>query len=269
MPALPVFQFDAFADRLFQGNQAAVTPLDGWLEDAALQAIAAENNFAETAFIVPTETADRWKLRWFTPETEVPLCGHATLASGAAVLTELAPALDRVTFETRSGDLVVARDGARFTLDLPAREGAMTPPPDGLSDALGHRVSALRLGEYGLVEIGSEAAVRGLSIADGVAAARLVPGDRPGCLIVTAKADTEGLDFVSRFFAPGVGLEEDAATGSSFCDLGPYWADRLGKTEMEAFQASRRGAPVGVRVMGDRVILSGGAVLYLKGEIQV
>lgn len=270
-----VYWIDAFAEQPFEGNPAVVAPLEDlapgapWPDDDLMQAMAQEHNQAETAFIRPTKDRTGWDLRWFTPAVEVPLCGHATLASGAVVLETLAPELDRVRFDTKSGPLTVTREGDHFGLNLPSAPPQAWTPPPALVDALGAEPSGAAAGEYAIVELADEDAVRDLDAKAGVAAAMLVDGRRSGCLSVTG-ASADGLDFVSRFFAPGVGIAEDHVTGSSFCDLAPYWAQRLGKTTLQGFQASPRGGHVCCRLTEPgRVTLIGGAVEYMRGELRL
>ena len=259
---------DAFADRVFAGNTAGVVPVADWPPDALMQAIAAENNCAETAFFRPTGLRGNYELRWFTPTTEVPLCGHATLAAGAVLLTEIEPTLDMAVFDTASGPLVVRKAEGAFTLDLPKRPRQTWEPPAELARALGgvNFVDAF-VAEYANVVLPSEDAVRRLK-PDFDAIARLVRGPKAGCLAVTARAD-EGkpYDFVSRFFGPGVGLPEDPVTGSSFADLVPYWSDRMGVAEVRGFQASKRGGDVKARQTLSSVRLTANTAVYLRGEL--
>ena len=264
MTLLTLYQIDAFATRAFEGNPAAVIELADWLADDVLQAIAVENNLSETAYIVATDDPGRWRLRWFTPGAEVPLCGHATLASGALVLTRLRPDLDKVVFETLSGHLVVARDGDGFAMDLPASAPEPWTPSEDIEAALGANILASARGLYPYVEFENETAVRAFDPAKGVAAARLVEDE--GELIITARGEN-GLDFVHRFFAPGVGIEEDPVTGSAMATLVPYWAQKLGKTELKLYQASPRGGHARAELRGDRVILTAHAVEVLKGKL--
>ena len=252
----------AFTDRVFTGNPAGVVPLERWLPDATLQAIAAENKLSETAFVVPTGLKGNYQLRWFTPVTEVPLCGHATLAAGAVLLSEMEPGLEVVVFDTHAGALIVRNTPEGYTLDLPRRQRVPWTPPEELSEALGGvEIVDAFVGEYANVVLDSEASVRGLK-PDYAAINTLVRGPRQGHLVVTAPAD-EGkpYDFVSRFFAPGVGVNEDPVTGSAHCALGPYWSGKLGKTDLVGHQVSARGGMVKVGVRADRVSLSGQAVL--------
>lgn len=267
--SLDLYIVDAFAGRAFEGNPAAVVPLESWLADDVLQAIAAEHNLSETAFIAPDGALDCWRLRWFTPQAEVALCGHATLASGHVALSALAPQLDAVRFSTtRAGVLTVAREDGRYAMALPAAKLASWRPPDGFAEALGADLVETRIGRYPLALLRDEAALRAVSTEAGARAARLVTDYGAGHLTLTAPADDAGTDFVSRFFAPGVGIDEDPVTGSSFCDLAPYWAQRLAKASLEGFQASRRGGRVGVRYDGgETATLLGEAVLYARGTI--
>ena len=258
----PIFQVDAFTTRRFAGNPAAVMPLDRFLEDATLQAIAAENNLSETAFLVP-EGGD-YLLRWFTPATEVPLCGHATLASAAVVMERLEPGRSRVVFHSASGPLTVKRADAGYVMDFPARPSEPVETPPGLAAALGVppvEVFANRFNYLALLE--SAETLRALA-PDMVALARI---DRPG-VIATAPGDGS-YDFVSRYFAPAKGIPEDPVTGAAHCMLVPYWAQRLGKPAFRAFQASRRGGEVVCRLAGDRVELEGSCVFYLEGEAEI
>jgi len=259
-----VYQVDAFAERAFAGNPAGVVPLERAIDLAWAQAFAAEMNLAETAYFWPEGEA--FRLRWWTPETEVRLCGHATLASAhvlwsAGLLDPGAPA----RFETHSGRLTCRRlaDGT-IEMDFPARPPAPCETPAGVEEALGARpVEAHQSAEDLLVVLGSEAEVRALT-PDFRALGRLpVRGT-----IVTASADPEtGADFVSRFFAPAVGIDEDPVTGSAHCVLTPYWTGRLGRAELIGFQASRRGGFVRVRAAGDRVSLGGRAVTVFRAEL--
>ncbi len=259
---LPFDQIDAFADRAFTGNPAAVMPLDAWLDDAMLQNIAAENNLAETAFLVmraDTTEAD-YDLRWFTPTVEVAMCGHATLASGHYLLSR-DPALARVRFSTRkAGVLVVERDGDGLTLSLPAWGPSPNPVP-GLAEALGAEPEAvLTRGEDYLVAVFATAAeVRALK-PDFRAIAALKGGDV--LCIATAPGDTT--DVISRAFAPGAGIDEDPVTGSAHAIIVPYWAARLGRNRFTAFQASARGGHLDCTLAGDRVILGGRCVTTVE-----
>ncbi len=273
--SLIVYWIDAFAEQPFEGNPAVVAPLedlapdDPWPNDELLQAMASEHNQSETAFIRPGATADERALRWFTPTTEVPMCGHATLAAGAVVLDVLSPQLENVRFDTRGGVLSVARAGEHFALDLPSKPRRGWEPPASLGDILEAPIAAGFAGEYPCVVLGDEDAVRGLDATAGITAAQGLHDARAGCLTVTAPGEG-GLDFVSRFFAPGVGIPEDPFTGSSFADLAPYWAERLGKTDLCGFQASPRGGHAGCRVSRPGwVTLTGGAVEYMRGEVRL
>lgn len=258
---LPFAQIDAFADRPFAGNPAAVMPLDAWLDDTVLQAIAQENNLAETAFLTPDASgAADYELRWFTPAVEVALCGHATLASGHYLLSG-APTLDRVTFRTRkAGILWVERDADGYAMALPAYPPTPARVP-GLLDALGldDRDILRHANGYDLVILDSAAAVLALA-PDFRALAAL--GNT--LTIVTAPgADT---DVVSRVFAPGAGIDEDPVTGSAHSVLTPYWARRLGRARFTARQASRRGGHIDCELAGEQVILRGRCVTVIEGH---
>jgi PhzF family phenazine biosynthesis protein len=257
-----IFQIDAFTTRRFAGNPAAVMPLDSFLEDAVLQAIAAENNLAETAFLVP-EDGD-YRLRWFTPTTEVPLCGHATLASAAVVMERLEPGRSMVVFHSASGPLTVNRTETGYVLNFPVRLSDPVSTPPGLEQALGAVPIEVFANTFNyLVLLESVPVLRALT-PDMAALARM---DRSG-VIVTAPGD--GIyDFVSRYFAPAKGIPEDPVTGAAHCMLAPYWAARLGKTEFRAFQASQRGGEVICRLINDRVELEGTCVFYLEGEVEI
>ena len=258
---LRLFQVDAFTDAVFGGNPAAVCPLDSWLDDATLQAIAAENNLSETAFLVPANGA--YDLRWFTPLAEVDLCGHATLASAHVVFRHLRQEADSVGFESRSGRLEVVRcDDGSLAMDFPALAAHAVPPPPGLAAGLGAEPAAVFADMDYLALFDSESAVTALS-PDFGALARL---DRRGVIV---SAPGESVDFVSRFFCPRLGVPEDPVTGSAHCMLAPFWAGRLGKTTLHAWQASARGGMLECSVAGDRVRLTGRAVQYLEGTIAV
>lgn len=258
----PIFQVDAFTTRRFAGNPAAVMPMKNFLADATLQAIAAENNLPETAFLVP-EGGD-YRLRWFTPMVEVPLCGHATLAGAAVVMERLQPERNRVVFYSASGPLTVKRADAGYVMDFPARPSEPVSTPPGLAEALGVAPSEVLANTFNYLGVLESAQVVRDLAPDMAALARM---DRPG-VIVTAPGD--GIyDFVSRYFAPAKGIPEDPVTGAAHCMLAPYWAKRLGKTAFHAFQASRRGGEIICRLAGDRVELEGTCVFYLEGEVEI
>jgi PhzF family phenazine biosynthesis protein len=259
MTTLPFFQVDAFASAPLTGNPAAVMPLDEWLDDSLMQRIAAENNLSETAFAVPSAREDAdYDLRWFTPATEVDLCGHATLASGHVLITG-----DVIRFATRSGILAVSRDGDLLQLDLPAyevRPGSI----DGLEEALGVSGESFT-GEGGnnsaIVLLGDEAAVR--SVKPDFAALKRF--DR----LVMVTAPGTSADIVSRVFASYHGIDEDPVTGAAHAALVPFWANRLGRSEFTAFQASARGGFLSCRDSGERVILGGQCVTVIEGHFQL
>jgi PhzF family phenazine biosynthesis protein len=256
-----IFQVDAFAARRFAGNPAAVMPLDRFLADATLQCIAAENNLAETAFLVP-EDGD-YRLRWFTPTVEVPLCGHATLASAAVVMERLEPGRNAVLFHSASGPLKVRRVNGAYVMDFPVRRSEPVAPPPGLAQALGVRPMEVHLNAFNYLVLVERAQVLRALVPDMAALARM---DREG-VIVTAPGEAS-YDFLSRYFAPAKGIPEDPVTGSSHCTLAPYWAGKLGKTAFRAFQASSRGGEVICRLAGERVELEGSCVFYLEGQVE-
>jgi len=257
-----IFQIDAFTTHRFAGNPAAVMPMTHFPADAVMQAIAAENNLAETAFVVP-EGGD-YRLRWFTPVTEVPLCGHATLASAAVVMERLEPERKAVVFHSKSGPLSVTRAGAGYVLNFPSRPSQQISTPPGLAEALGVVPIEVFVNSFNYMAVLERAEVLRELAPDMAAIARM---DRSG-VIVTAPGDGH-YDFVSRYFAPAKGIPEDPVTGAAHCMLAPYWAKRLGKTEFRAYQASRRGGELICRVSGDRVELEGSCVFYLEGEVEI
>ena len=266
---IPVFHVDAFTDRPFAGNPAAVCLLErprAGCDERWMQAVAREMNLSETAFIDPR--ADGYGLRWFTPAVEVDLCGHATLA-GAHVLwaSGRLPENEPARFHTRSGLLTATRDGDLVVLDFPAAPCVEAPVPVGLFEALG--VEGTYRGQSAtsdhLVEMPGEDIVRRLA----PDFTRLREVDARGVIVTSRPDGARGdCDFVSRFFAPQVGIDEDPVTGSAHCSLGPYWADRLGREELVGLQVSSRGGRVGVRVRGDRVFLSGQAVTIMTGRLE-
>jgi PhzF family phenazine biosynthesis protein len=262
MPGVPTWQVDAFTDRPFSGNPAAVCLLDREHDESWMKAVAAEMNLSETAFVRPID--DGFQLRWFTPKVEVDLCGHATLASAFALWhVSVAPPREPIRFHTRSGVLTATRYGELIELDFPAIPVEPCEPPAEVSEALGITptyAGRTRLNTYLVVT--SPNAVRTLQ----PDFRKLVKAPSHG-VIVTAESDDSRFDFISRYFAPAAGIDEDPVTGSAHCALGPYWGERLTKTELTGFQASARGGVVHVRLDGERVILGGHAVLVLAGEL--
>lgn len=260
MMRIPLYQVDAFTSKVFAGNPAAVCLLDRWLEDHVLQSIAAENNLSETAFLVPNESG--FDLRWFTPLTEVALCGHATLASAFVLFKHRKWPKQSIRFRTRkSGELVVTKQKRIFEMDFPARPTYALSAPLGLADAL--RITPLQVfgsEEDLLVVLDSEVTVR--AVEPDFAALNTVT-ERG--VIITARGEKS--DFVSRFFAPRFGVPEDPVTGSAHCVLIPYWAEILCKDVLHAYQVSKRGGEIFGRNLGNRVRISGRAALYLKGSI--
>jgi PhzF family phenazine biosynthesis protein len=258
----PIYQVDAFADALFSGNPAAVVPLDAWLPDAVMQAVAAENNLSETAFFVPRDD-DGFDLRWFTPLTEVDLCGHATLATAHVLYSHLGYEGARAVFHTRSGALRVERAGHGYRMDFPADEPVRMEASEIVSRALGAEVAELWRGRDDFMAVlDTQKQIEQLQ-PDMVALAQL--GGRG--LIATAPGDTA--DFVSRCFYPNAGIAEDPATGSAHTTLTPYWAARTGKSTLRARQLSARGADLLCFLAGNRVVLEGSAVTYMWGACHV
>lgn len=270
---LPFTVIDAFANRAFTGNQAAVMPLDAWLPDETLQAMAAEHNYAETAYLVPTEGDADYELRWFTPAVEVALCGHATLASGHQLLST-DPSRDRVRLRTRKASVLeVARADGGYAMRLPAYPPTPKAMPETLA-ALGVQRAVATLwhpAHYALVVLEDEAAVRALT-PDYRALARLTadetPNSEPDTLVIATAPGTE-TDVVSRVFAAAAGIDEDPVTGSAHAVLTPYWAERLGRPDFTAFQASQRGGHVGCRHDGDHVVLTGDCVTVMEGVLHL
>ena len=259
----PFTQVDAFADRPFTGNPAAIVELDEWLPDAMLLAIAAENNLAETAFLLP-EADELVPLRWFTPAVEVELCGHATLASGHHLLSRDA-ARQVVRFATRmAGELEVAREGDRYRLSLPVWRAEPAPLPEIVAalDVTDAEATLWHRAEYAVVALADEAAVRAVD-----PDLRAIAAMGPVAVIVTAPGSAT--DVVSRVFVPGAGVDEDPVTGSAHAVLTPYWCERLGRDRFTAHQASARGGTLGCRLEGDRVALTGGAVTVIEGWLTI
>ena len=260
---IKIYQADAFTDQLFGGNPAAVCPLEAWLPDETMQKIALENNLAETAFFVPDD--DGFMLRWFTPELEIDLCGHATLASAHILFTELDFAGEEIHFKTKvAGTLTVSKKDGLYTLDFPSRPPQSCETPDILLEALGgsvQRTSIQKSRDYFVVYEKEEDVIN------------LKPD-----FFLLGKIDVIGIivtgpgkavDFVSRFFAPSCSVPEDPVTGSAHCTLIPYWAKRLGKNSMCAYQVSARKGEIWCEDKGGRVLISGKAITYLRGEIMV
>ena len=257
---IPIYQVDAFASKLFAGNPAAVCPLESWPDGRTMQSIAAENNLAETAFFV--RKGDTYELRWFTPALEVDLCGHATLASAFVVFEYLDRAAESVRFQTLSGELVVRRRDDLLVLDFPSRPPKQCGPDAALAAALGAPPNELWESRDYMAVYEKEDDV--LALAPNMRALAAV-----GHFAVIVTAPGRTADFVSRFFAPGSGIDEDPVTGSAHCTLVPYWAKRLGKDDLYALQVSARGGELFCGDRGARVEIAGRAVAYLEGIIKV
>ncbi len=259
---LPIYQVDAFTSQVFSGNPAAVCILESWLDDEQQLAIAAENNLSETAFVIPGENANSFQIRWFTPLTEVALCGHATLASGLVLFECQGVPGNRITFQTRrSGQLMVSKNGGCYELDFPARRTRACPPPEGLLGSLGLTgAGVFAAGEDVMVVVKSEVDVLRTTPDSGLL-------KKVDCRGVIVTAPGTSCDFVSRFFAPRVGVDEDPVTGSAHCALIPYWSSILGKPKLYARQVSKRGGELFCEYHGERVTIAGRGVLYMTGEI--
>ena len=257
---LPLFQVDAFTSHVFGGNPAAVVMMDRWLEDGVLQAIAAENNLSETAFVIPNR--DLCPLRWFTPTVEMDLCGHATLAAAYVVSRYYFTDLECISFTTKSGCLTVACGDPILSMDFPSRPGRPIEVDEALVSALGRKPREALLSRDLLAVFESAAEVRDFR----PDFQRIAALDAFALIISAPGTD---VDFVMRFFAPRAGVPEDPVTGSAQCTLIPYWADRLGKPQLVARQLSARGGQIHCELRGDRVIIGGAAAEYLRGEITV
>ena len=262
MNTIAMYQVDAFTDEVFKGNPAAVCPLESWLDDEILLNIARENNLAETAFFV--RDGQEFHLRWFTPEIEMDLCGHATLASAHVIFNHMDYANDIITFNSASGKLVVSRNAALLTLNFPSRPPQPIDLPKIVEDGIGRKpVETLKARDYVLVY---ESERHVLEIAPDQSLLNTINLD-PGGIIVTAQG--EEVDFVSRFFTPGASVFEDPVTGSAHCSLIPFWSARLGKTKLKARQVSDRVGELDCQHLGERVLISGKAVTFLEGKIRV
>jgi PhzF family phenazine biosynthesis protein len=253
-----IYQVDAFSSQVFSGNPAAICPLEEWLPDYQMQAIAGENNLSETAFFV--REGEGYDLRWFTPLVEIDLCGHATLASAFIILTDLTPSANSVRFQTKSGTLVVTREGDLYSLDFPSRPPGECHADSKLAGALGGKPETILAARDYLVVYASEDEVRKLE-----PNMLLLAQIDKFAVIVTAPG--KDVDFVSRFFAPAKGVPEDPVTGSAHCTLIPYWSKRLGKKKLHAYQVSKRGGELWCEDRGDRVTMSGKAARFLEGTI--
>lgn len=252
---------DAFAEEVFKGNPAGVCLLDGWISDDTMQNIAAENNLAETAFLV--KNGEDYDLRWFTPECEIDLCGHATLGSAFVLMNTTEKEKDKIVFHSQSGILTVKREKDQYFLDFPSRKPAPVDIPEHLADVLGAEILGAFRSRDLLVLMKDEGTVKNLT----PNFERLKAFESYFGIVATAKGTS--CDFVSRYFAPNAGIPEDPVTGSSHCTLIPFWSERLNKTEMAAKQLSKRGGSLYCKDCGDRVEIGGTAKLYLTGEINL
>ncbi len=260
-----IYQIDAFTDQLFGGNPAAVCPLIDWLDDEILQSIAIENNLAETAFFVQSSD-NRFHLRWFTPEFEMDLCGHATLASAFVIIEELGNNYDEVLFDTQSGLLTVKKIGDYYELDFPSRPPKKSSLPKIISDGLNIQPKEIWKARDYLLVYDSENDIEGIK--PNIAILNQINID-PGGIIVTAKGKFGNVDFVSRLFTPQATVFEDPVTGSAHCTLVPFWANRLNKNELRALQISKRGGELLCQLNKNRVLIKGKAVKYLEGTIEL
>jgi PhzF family phenazine biosynthesis protein len=257
---LNLYQIDAFASRPFEGNPAAVCPIDEWLPDEIMQAIAEENNLSETAFFIPT--GDGFHIRWFTPTSEVDLCGHATLASAYVLFNILGYKGDKVVFDSRSGVLTVTKDDEWLVMDFPVQPPVLCEIPQEIVKAFDEApLECLKSEDYMVVferEMDIETANPDFE--------QLKKLDLRG-VIITAKSS--GYDFITRFFAPKYGVPEDPVTGSAYTQLAPYWASKLGKKRFNVKQVSIRGGELSCEIVDDRVLISGKAIKYLEGKIKI
>lgn len=256
----PIYQVDAFSSARFHGNPAAVCPLEGWLDDKTLQAIAGENNLSETAFFVLE--SEPYPLRWFTPVSEVDLCGHATLAAAFVFFEFINPSLKKVEFSTKSGRLTVERNNSLLAMDFPSRPPTACAAPSPLIEGLGLEPREVLSSRDYLAVYDSEEEIRSLRPRMDL----LLELDRLGVIVTSTGEDA---DFVSRFFAPKAGVPEDPVTGSAHCTLVPYWAKKAGKRRLRAFQLSQRGGELFCEDLGERVRIAGEAVLYMRGSIRL
>ena len=257
---LDIYQIDAFAENQFEGNPAAVIPLVKWLPEATMQAIAEENNLSETVFFVPTRNG--FHIRWFTPVKEVELCGHATLASAYVLFNILGYKEEVLSFESLSGELFVTKNDNLLTLDFPAQPPEICSTPALLSSGLGKTpIECLKHDDYVAI-FESEEDVLGLTPNNELLMQLNLRG-------VIATAPSSEFDFVARFFAPKFGIPEDPVTGSAYTQLMPYWVDKLGKSKLHAKQVSNRGGELFCELKGNRVLISGSAVTYMEGRIEI
>jgi PhzF family phenazine biosynthesis protein len=261
-PMATIYKLDSFTTQRFSGNPAAVVLFDEYPDDALMRSIAAENNLSETAFLVAS--GSDYRIRWFTPTVEVPLCGHATLASAAVVLEKLQPGRRQVAFQSVSGPLPVTRIGETYRMNFPSWPAKPTTVPRALVDALGAQPVQVLENDFNYMAVFDDDAIVRTLKPD---LARIASLDRSG-VAVTAPG-RGGYDMVSRYFAPAKGIAEDPVTGGAHCMLAPYWAERVGKQQLRGYQASARGGEITCRIVGDRVELEGACVFYLEGKIEI
>ncbi|MBC8112226.1 MAG: PhzF family phenazine biosynthesis protein [Verrucomicrobia bacterium] len=257
---IPFFHVDAFTDKIFAGNPAGVCPLDNWLDDTILLNIASENNLAETAFFV--KTGEDFHLRWFTPEIEMDLCGHATLATAHVIFNYSGYSSDKIIFHSQSGDLTVSRNQHQLTLNFPARMPVKADLPDVILQGIGVKPEEVYLSRDYVLVYKTEEEIR--HIKPNQAILNTINLD-PGGIIVTAKGKT--VDFVSRFFTPQASIFEDPVTGSAHCSLVPFWAERLEKKQLKALQLSKRQGELTCEYLGNRVLIGGECITYSEGKI--
>jgi len=260
---LPIYQVDAFTNDVFKGNPAAVVPLQEWLPDDVLQNIALENNLSETAFFIPD--GDGFHLRWFTPTTEVDLCGHATLATSWIIYNELGYKKPEINFKSQSGTLIVQKNQDKLTLNFPNWETIQSTDIDPIFEkALGRAPLEVHKGKKWVAIYEDPAFIK--AVTPDIALLGTI--DSQG-VIITAQSNNDNLDFVSRYFGPQVGIDEDPVTGSAHCVITPIWVKKLSKTKLKAYQASERGGNLDLELQGDRVYITGQAALYMKGKIYI
>ena len=260
---LPLYQVDAFTNKTFGGNPAAVVPLDAWLPDDVMQNIAIENNLSETAFFIPTDKG--FHIRWLTPTTEVNLCGHATLATSWVIYNELGYDQDQITFESQSGDLIVKRAKNGLTLNFPVWDSVKYEANEPIiAQAFGRPATEIHKGKKWVLLFDDENFIR--DVQPDISLIKMIESEG---VVISALSSDPNIDFVSRYFGPQVGIDEDPVTGSAHCILTPIWANKLNKTEFNARQVSARGGDLHLKLEGDRLHMTGQATLFLKGTMTI